>query len=77
MTAFDGPRNSLGSGSNPKAKLAVVDICSPKLHRLLNPNEEFMNDGIVVTSLDARTNLIESGVEDRRREVGLFDRWTL
>lgn len=55
----------------------MVDICSPKLHRLLNPNEEFMNDGIVVTSLDARTNLIESGVEDRRREVGLFDRWTL
>ena len=22
----------------------MVDICSLKLHRLLNPNEEFMND---------------------------------
>ncbi len=49
----------------------MVDICSPELYSLLNRNGEFMNDGIVVTALDARTNFgkLLRRVEDEGRSL--------
>ena len=49
----------------------VVDIRAPELYGLLNRNGEFMNDGIVVTALDARTNFgkLLRRVEDEGRSL--------